>query len=94
MNTVDGSREIHCVGCVHPSAREPQRRRDAAAFCAAPHACVQSPLLSSHLISSRAGGYAQQVELPVPSGCSDPRAVNYDPTARSDDGSCLYDFSK
>ncbi|CAI5476649.1 unnamed protein product [Closterium sp. Yama58-4] len=40
------------------------------------------------------GGYAQQVGVPVPTGCSDPNAVNYDPTARSDDGSCVYDFAQ
>lgn len=36
------------------------------------------------------GKAAQQVELPVPEGCTDPSAQNYDPTARSDDGSCTY----
>lgn len=30
--------------------------------------------------------------VPVPVGCADPNAVNYDPTARSDDGSCVYNF--
>ncbi|CAI5510713.1 unnamed protein product [Closterium sp. Naga37s-1] len=40
------------------------------------------------------GGYAQQVGVPVPAGCSDPNAVNYDPTVRSDDGSCVYDFAQ
>ncbi|CAI5509971.1 unnamed protein product [Closterium sp. Naga37s-1] len=41
------------------------------------------------------GGYAQQVGVPVPAGCSDPNAVNYDPTVRSDDGSLnsKYDFT-
>ncbi|XP_041026406.1 ribulose bisphosphate carboxylase/oxygenase activase, chloroplastic-like isoform X2 [Juglans microcarpa x Juglans regia] len=36
------------------------------------------------------GKAAQQVGLPVPEGCTDPSAANFDPTARSDDGSCLY----
>ncbi|XP_041992588.1 ribulose bisphosphate carboxylase/oxygenase activase 2, chloroplastic-like isoform X1 [Salvia splendens] len=36
------------------------------------------------------GKAAQQVNVPVPEGCTDPSAANYDPTARSDDGSCLY----
>ncbi|KAF8035713.1 hypothetical protein BT93_C1670 [Corymbia citriodora subsp. variegata] len=38
------------------------------------------------------GKAAQQVNLPVPEGCTDPSATNYDPTARSDDGSCVYQF--
>ncbi|KAA8518932.1 hypothetical protein F0562_016294 [Nyssa sinensis] len=38
------------------------------------------------------GKAAQQVNLPVPEGCTDPSAANFDPTARSDDGSCLYQF--
>ncbi|KAL2558029.1 Ribulose bisphosphate carboxylase/oxygenase activase [Forsythia ovata] len=36
------------------------------------------------------GKAAQQVGVPVPEGCTDPSAANFDPTARSDDGSCLY----
>nr|AGZ15382.1 ribulose bisphosphate carboxylase/oxygenase activase 1 [Phaseolus vulgaris] len=36
------------------------------------------------------GQAAQQVHVPVPEGCTDPTAENYDPTARSDDGSCTY----
>ncbi|KAG6534668.1 hypothetical protein ZIOFF_008571 [Zingiber officinale] len=36
------------------------------------------------------GKAAQQVHIPVPEGCTDPIAKNFDPTARSDDGSCLY----
>ncbi|OMO66400.1 ATPase, AAA-type, core [Corchorus capsularis] len=36
------------------------------------------------------GKAAQQVNLPVPEGCTDPSAENFDPTARSDDGSCVY----
>ncbi|KAK4480262.1 hypothetical protein RD792_013328 [Penstemon davidsonii] len=36
------------------------------------------------------GKAAQQVKIPVPEGCTDPNAANYDPTARSDDGSCAY----
>ncbi|KAG5547410.1 hypothetical protein RHGRI_013185 [Rhododendron griersonianum] len=39
------------------------------------------------------GKAAQQVSLPVPEGCTDPSAENFDPTARSDDGSCLYTFN-
>ncbi|KAI9078337.1 hypothetical protein K1719_039713 [Acacia pycnantha] len=38
------------------------------------------------------GQAAQQVHIPVPEGCTDPNAANFDPTARSDDGSCLYQF--
>ncbi|CAN1148777.1 Ribulose bisphosphate carboxylase/oxygenase activase 1, chloroplastic [Linum perenne] len=38
------------------------------------------------------GKAAQQGSLPVPEGCTDPNAANFDPTARSDDGSCLYQF--
>ncbi|KVI06957.1 ATPase, AAA-type, core [Cynara cardunculus var. scolymus] len=33
-----------------------------------------------------------QVQVPVPEGCTDPGAENFDPTARSDDGSCTYSF--
>lgn len=33
---------------------------------------------------------AQQVGVPVPEGCTDPSAANFDPTARSDNGSCQY----
>ncbi|XP_017976262.1 PREDICTED: ribulose bisphosphate carboxylase/oxygenase activase 2, chloroplastic-like [Theobroma cacao] len=38
------------------------------------------------------GKAAQQVNLPVPEGRTDPSATNFDPTARSDDGSCVYNF--
>ncbi|XP_020233957.1 ribulose bisphosphate carboxylase/oxygenase activase, chloroplastic [Cajanus cajan] len=38
------------------------------------------------------GKAAQQVNIPVPEGCTDPNAKNFDPTARSDDGTCLYSF--
>ncbi|KAK8487215.1 hypothetical protein V6N13_062702 [Hibiscus sabdariffa] len=38
------------------------------------------------------GKAAQQVGVPVPEGCTDPGADNFDPTARSDDGSCTYKF--
>ncbi|KAJ1400955.1 P-loop containing nucleoside triphosphate hydrolase [Sesbania bispinosa] len=38
------------------------------------------------------GKAAQQVNIPVPEGCTDPNAANFDPTARSDDGTCLYTF--
>lgn len=37
------------------------------------------------------GQGAQQVHIPVAEGCADPSAKNFDPTARSDDGSCLYE---
>ncbi|XP_015697867.2 ribulose bisphosphate carboxylase/oxygenase activase, chloroplastic [Oryza brachyantha] len=37
-------------------------------------------------------GAQQAGNLPVPEGCTDPGAKNFDPTARSDDGSCLYTF--
>ncbi len=36
------------------------------------------------------GQAAQQVGVPVPEGCTDPTAANFDPTARSDNGSCQY----
>ncbi|KZV26120.1 ribulose bisphosphate carboxylase/oxygenase activase, chloroplastic [Dorcoceras hygrometricum] len=36
------------------------------------------------------GKAAQQMAIPVPEGCTDPNASNFDPTARSDNGSCLY----
>ncbi|XP_010691068.1 ribulose bisphosphate carboxylase/oxygenase activase, chloroplastic isoform X1 [Beta vulgaris subsp. vulgaris] len=38
------------------------------------------------------GQAAQQGNIPIPEGCTDPNAKNFDPTARSDDGSCLYTF--
>ncbi|KAL5569033.1 hypothetical protein UlMin_025608 [Ulmus minor] len=38
------------------------------------------------------GKAAQQVGVPVPEGCTDPNADNFDPTARSDDGTCLYNI--
>ncbi|PNX98803.1 ribulose bisphosphate carboxylase/oxygenase activase, partial [Trifolium pratense] len=38
------------------------------------------------------GQGAQQVNFPVQQGCADPYAENYDPTARSDNGSCTYNF--
>ncbi|CAM6128234.1 unnamed protein product [Calypogeia fissa] len=38
------------------------------------------------------GKAAQEVNVPVPVGCTDSVAGNFDPTARSDDGSCVYDF--
>eukprot|EP01018_Ginkgo_biloba_P028551 Gb_04109 [translate_table: standard] len=40
------------------------------------------------------GKAAQHVNLPVPEGCTDPNAQNFDPTARSDDGTCVYSFSE
>ena len=38
------------------------------------------------------GKAAQQVSVPVPEGCTDRGATNFDPTARSDDGSCVYNL--
>lgn len=38
------------------------------------------------------GQGAQQVQIPVPEGCTDPTAKNFDPTARSDNGSCTYNI--
>ncbi|KAG6602653.1 Ribulose bisphosphate carboxylase/oxygenase activase 1, chloroplastic [Cucurbita argyrosperma subsp. argyrosperma] len=38
------------------------------------------------------GKAAQQVNFPVPEGCTDPNAENFDPTARSDNGSCNYEL--
>ncbi|KAI3830288.1 hypothetical protein L1987_04426 [Smallanthus sonchifolius] len=38
------------------------------------------------------GKAAQQVNVHVREGCTDPSAENFDPTARSDDGSCVYKF--
>nr|CAA32429.1 unnamed protein product [Arabidopsis thaliana] len=38
------------------------------------------------------GKGAHEVNLPVPEGCTDPVAENFDPTARSDDGTCVYNF--
>ncbi|PIA60424.1 hypothetical protein AQUCO_00300137v1 [Aquilegia coerulea] len=38
------------------------------------------------------GKAAQQVNVPVPEGCTDRSATNFDPTARSDDGSCNYEL--
>ncbi|XP_073526034.1 uncharacterized protein [Phyllobates terribilis] len=39
------------------------------------------------------GQAAQQLnKVPVPEGCTDPQAANFDPTARSDDGTCNYTF--
>ena len=50
--------------------------------------------LLKHLVvvNLDAGKAAQEVKVPVPEGCTDPSATNYDPTARSDDGSCVYQF--
>nr|AFU50382.1 chloroplast ribulose bisphosphate carboxylase/oxygenase activase large isoform a [Ipomoea batatas] len=36
------------------------------------------------------GQGAQSGNLKVPEGCTDPQASNFDPTARSDDGTCTY----
>lgn len=38
------------------------------------------------------GKAAQQVNVPVPEGCTDRSAENFDPAARSDDGTCVYTF--
>jgi hypothetical protein len=40
-----------------------------------------------------AGFAAQQNPPPLKEGCTDPNSKNYDPTARSDNGTCEYDFS-
>ncbi|KAJ7520340.1 hypothetical protein O6H91_19G001800 [Diphasiastrum complanatum] len=40
------------------------------------------------------GKSAQQISIPVPEGCTDPVAFNFDPTARSDNGSCVYEFKE
>lgn len=37
------------------------------------------------------GKAAQQVNVPIPEGCTDRSASNFDPTARSDNGSCQYE---
>ncbi|BFG34078.1 hypothetical protein CerSpe_203520 [Prunus speciosa] len=37
------------------------------------------------------GKAAQQINVPVPEGCTDRSAANFDPTARSDNGSCQYE---
>lgn len=52
--------------------------------------CYKFFLVTPFFTSGKA---AQQLPPPVKQGCADPNAVNYDPTARSDDGSCVYDFS-
>nr|GMC99636.1 ribulose bisphosphate carboxylase/oxygenase activase, chloroplastic-like [Ipomoea batatas] len=39
------------------------------------------------------GQGAQSGNLKVPEGCTDPQASNFDPTARSDDGTCTYQIS-
>lgn len=44
------------------------------------------------VVVAGSGQGAQQVNLPVPEGCTDRNAANFDPTARSDDGSCVYKF--
>ncbi|MFS7904488.1 hypothetical protein Hanom_Chr01g00036671 [Helianthus anomalus] len=44
-------------------------------------------LLIDVMVAGKAG---QQVKVPVPEGCTDPSAENFDPTARSDDGTCVY----
>lgn len=55
---------------------------------------INTKILLSDLLNNRcivfAGKAAQQVNIPVPEGCTDRNAKNYDPTARSDDGTCLY----
>lgn len=52
-----------------------------------------STVRSLDLIRGLWGGKAaQQVNVPVPEGCTDRTAENFDPTARSDDGTCLYTF--
>ncbi|GFZ14935.1 rubisco activase [Actinidia rufa] len=50
----------------------------------------ESPTGRQFICCLDAGQAAQQVNVPVPEGCTDRNAENFDPTARSDDGSCLY----
>ncbi|XP_047329699.1 ribulose bisphosphate carboxylase/oxygenase activase, chloroplastic-like [Impatiens glandulifera] len=38
------------------------------------------------------GKAAQQINVPVPPGCTDSTADNFNPTARSDDGTCSYNL--
>jgi hypothetical protein len=38
------------------------------------------------------GNAAGSFDFKVPAGCTDRNAQNFDPTARSDDGTCVYDF--
>ena len=38
------------------------------------------------------GQAAQHVNFPIPEGYIDPRETNFDPLARSSNGTCLYDF--
>jgi len=38
------------------------------------------------------GNAAASSDIKVPEGCTDQDVQNYDPTARSDDGSWVYDF--
>ena len=40
------------------------------------------------------GQAAQHFNLHVPEGCTAPREVNFDPTVRSDNGTCIYDFKE
>lgn len=77
--------EISMVRFLHPITYVPAEKRDV-----------------SHIITYKfssfffklnidfAGKAAQQIGIPVPEGCTDPIATNFDPTARSDDGTCSY----
>ncbi|KAF7845461.1 ribulose bisphosphate carboxylase/oxygenase activase 2, chloroplastic-like [Senna tora] len=53
---------------------------------------VEHLILEAKVTEEKIGQAAQQVHIPVPEGCTDPAAANFDPTARSDDGSCTYKF--
>jgi hypothetical protein len=44
------------------------------------------------LLAFSGGKAAQAFNVKVPEGCTDSNAQNFDPTARSDDGTCVYDF--
>ncbi|XP_024521390.1 uncharacterized protein LOC9655422 isoform X2 [Selaginella moellendorffii] len=81
-------------GCADPFARnfDPTARSDDGT-CEYDFA-EKTPATSSLKQDNLYGKAAQQINLPVPEGCTDSNAINFDPTARSDDGTCVYDFSK
>jgi hypothetical protein len=55
---------------------------------------VESDRLADRAKESYFAGFAaQQNPPPLKEGCTDPASKNYDPTARSDNGTCEYDFS-
>ena len=47
-----------------------------------------------NLMVETTGQVSQHVNFPVPQGYTDLRVVNFDPTVRSDNGTCLYDFKE